>query len=44
MRSDGSGQRRLFGIGGPLEGPIQGAASHEIQGWVEERISWASVP
>jgi tetratricopeptide (TPR) repeat protein/predicted Ser/Thr protein kinase len=44
MRADGTGQRRLFEIGGPLEGSIRGAASHEIQGWVEERISWAPLP
>jgi serine/threonine protein kinase len=31
---------RLFGIGGPLEGQVQGAAPHELQGWPEERISW----
>ena len=41
MRPDGSQQRRLFNIGGPLEGPMRDAASHEVQGWQEERISWA---
>ncbi|MEJ2733300.1 MAG: protein kinase [Anaerolineae bacterium] len=41
MRPDGSQQRRLFNIGGPLEGPVRDAASHEIHGWLEERISWA---
>jgi serine/threonine protein kinase/Tol biopolymer transport system component len=41
MRPDGSQQRRLFNIGGPLEGPVRDAASHEVHGWLEERISWA---
>jgi Tol biopolymer transport system component len=41
MRPDGSQQRRLFNIGGPLEGPVHDAASHEVHGWLEERISWA---
>lgn len=41
MRSDGRQQRRLFNIGGPLEGPMRDAASHEVHGWLEERISWA---
>jgi serine/threonine protein kinase len=31
---------RLFAIGGPLEGQVQGAAPHELHGWLEERISW----
>jgi tetratricopeptide (TPR) repeat protein len=44
VRRDGTGLRRLFAIGGPLDGRIRGAASHEVQGWVEERISWAPVP
>jgi serine/threonine protein kinase len=41
MRPDGSQQRHLFNIGGPLEGPVRDAASHEVHGWLEERISWA---
>jgi WD40 repeat protein len=41
MRPDGSGQRRLFDIGGPLDGRVRNAASHETNGWLEERISWA---
>jgi serine/threonine protein kinase len=44
MRPDGTGQRRLFDIGGPLDGNVRDAASHEIHGWVEERISWAPLP
>ncbi|MBN1658793.1 MAG: protein kinase [Anaerolineae bacterium] len=40
VRADGSDLRRLFPIGGPLEGPVAGAAPHELQGWVEERITW----
>jgi Tol biopolymer transport system component len=44
MRPDGTGQRRLFDIGGLLDGTVRDAASHEIQGWVEERISWAPLP
>jgi len=31
---------RLFPIGGPLEGQVDGAAAHELHGWIEERISW----
>ncbi len=41
MRPDGSQQRHLFNIDGPLEGPVRDAASHEVHGWLEERISWA---
>jgi TolB protein len=41
MRPDGSQQRRLFNIGGPLEGLVRDAATHEVHGWLEERISWA---
>jgi hypothetical protein len=44
MRPDGSDQRSLFGIGGPLDGQPTGAALHEIHGWVEERLSWGTVP
>ncbi len=44
MRPDGSQPRRLFEIGGALEGPVRGAAPHEVHGWVEERISWAPLP
>jgi tetratricopeptide (TPR) repeat protein/predicted Ser/Thr protein kinase len=44
MRPDGSQQRRLFDIGGPLDGQVRGASSYEIQGWVEERLSWAPMP
>jgi tetratricopeptide (TPR) repeat protein len=44
MRPDGSEQQRLFDVGGPLDGQVQNAAPHEINGWVEERISWAPLP
>jgi Tol biopolymer transport system component len=44
MRPDGSQQRRLFDLGGPLDGRVQKAAAHETNGWVEERISWATLP
>jgi Tol biopolymer transport system component len=44
MRPDGSEQRRLFDIGGPLDGQVHGASPYEIQGWVEERLSWAPLP
>jgi serine/threonine protein kinase len=44
MRPDGSGKRRLFDIGGPLDGQVRDAAPYEIHGWVEERISWAPLP
>ena len=44
MRPDGSEQMPLFPIGGPLDGPVRGAAAHEVHGWVEERISWAPLP
>jgi Tol biopolymer transport system component len=44
VRADGRGLQRLFPIGGPLDGPVQGAALYEIHGWVEERISWGPLP
>lgn len=44
MRPDGSGQRRLFKLGGPLDGRVQNAAPYETHGWVEERISWGPLP
>ena len=44
MRPDGTGQRRLFDIGGPIDGQVRDAALHESHGWVEERISWAPLP
>jgi tetratricopeptide (TPR) repeat protein len=44
MDPDGGNQRRLFAIGGPLEGQVQGANPQEIFGWVEERISWSPLP
>jgi len=44
MQPDGTSQRRLFGIGGPLDGQVRDAAPHEIHGWVEEQISWNQLP
>jgi predicted Ser/Thr protein kinase/tetratricopeptide (TPR) repeat protein len=44
MRADGGEQRRLFDVGGAIEGQVRGAAPHEIIGWVEERLSWAPLP
>jgi serine/threonine protein kinase len=44
MAADGSDAHRLFDIGGPLDGQVRGTASYEINGWVEERISWATLP
>jgi hypothetical protein len=44
IRRDGTHLQRLFPIGGPLDGTVRGAATHEVQGWVEERISWAPAP
>ena len=44
MQPDGTSQRRLFGIGGPLDGQVRDAAPHEIRGWVEEQISWNQLP
>jgi serine/threonine protein kinase len=44
MDPDGSNQRRLFALGGPLDGQVQNANPHETNGWVEERISWSSLP
>ncbi len=40
MDSDGSNHRRLFTIGGPVDGVVQ----HDVanaRGWVEENIDWA---
>ena len=44
VRRDGTRLRRMFPIGGPLDGKVRGAATHEVHGWVEERISWAPTP
>jgi Tol biopolymer transport system component len=44
MDADGSNQRRLFALGGPLDRQVRGATSYEIHGWVEERISWSTLP
>jgi tetratricopeptide (TPR) repeat protein len=44
MDPDGSNQRRLFALGGPLDGKVQNANPQETNGWVEERISWSSLP
>ncbi|MGQ9625997.1 MAG: TolB family protein [Anaerolineae bacterium] len=40
MRPDGSGQRRLFPLGGQIDGRPRGAQEYETPGWLEERISW----
>ena len=39
-RGPASDPVQLFAIGGPLDGQVQGAAPHEVHGWLEERISW----
>jgi len=44
MRPDGSGQRRLFSIGGSPDGRVRTAVSHQVHGWLEERISWSPAP
>jgi len=44
MRPDGSEQRRLFAIGGTLDGRVRSAVSHQTHGWLEERISWSPAP
>ncbi len=42
LPAGGGGEpRKLFAIGGPLDGRVRGAAPHETHGWVEERISWS---
>jgi tetratricopeptide (TPR) repeat protein/predicted Ser/Thr protein kinase len=43
-RPGGSEQRRLFSLGGTLDGRVQNTPDHEIHGWVEERISWSDSP
>ncbi len=37
---EGGEPRKLFDLGGPLDGRVAGSAPHETHGWVEERISW----
>jgi tRNA A-37 threonylcarbamoyl transferase component Bud32 len=44
MQPNGKAQRRLFSLGGSLDGRVQNAAPHETHGWVEERISWGVLP
>jgi TolB protein len=40
MRPDGSGQRKLFDLGGPLEGDIARVAAGDQHGWTWESIAW----
>lgn len=40
MRPDGSGQRKLFDLGGPLEGQIALVAPGDQHGWLWETIAW----
>lgn len=40
MRPDGSGQRKLFDLGGPLEGTIADAPPGEQHGWTWETLVW----
>ncbi len=39
-RPDGSDQRKLFDLGGPLEGEVANVPSQEQHGWTWERLSW----
>jgi hypothetical protein len=39
-RPDGSGQRKLFDLGGPLEGEIANVPPGEQNGWTWETIAW----
>ena len=40
MRPDGSGQQRLFPLGGQIHGRPYNAQEYETPGWLEERLSW----
>jgi Tol biopolymer transport system component len=40
MRPDGSGQRKLFDLGGPLEGEIANVPPEDQSGWSLETIAW----
>jgi len=39
MNPDGSGQRKLFALPGPLDGRVAGEPDYSSRGWIEERIS-----
>jgi TolB protein len=41
MDLDGSSPRKLFELGGDLEGRVAVAQAHEQGDWTQERISWA---
>jgi Tol biopolymer transport system component len=40
MRPDGSAQRKLFNLGGPLEGRIAGVVDEDQHGWTWESLAW----
>jgi TolB protein len=40
MRPDGSGQKKLFDLGGPLEGQIANVSADDQHGWTWETIAW----
>jgi len=40
MRPDGSGQQKLFDLGGPLEGQIANVLASDQHGWTWETIAW----
>jgi hypothetical protein len=40
MQPDGAGQRKLFGLGGPLEGDIARVTAGDQNGWTWESIAW----
>jgi TolB protein len=40
MRPDGSGQQKLFVLGGPLEGQIARVKTEEQAGWTWETLAW----
>jgi Tol biopolymer transport system component len=40
MQPDGSEQRRLFSLGGPLEGRIASISTHDQPDWTWETLAW----
>lgn len=40
MRPDGSGQKKLFDLGGPLEGDVANVPPGEQHGWTWETLAW----
>jgi TolB protein len=40
MRPDGSGQEKLFDLGGPLMGEVANVPPSEQHGWTWESIAW----